>query len=597
MALEEGAFERTLLDNVGDAVVAFDTELRVSYLNMAARVLYRVGPEVIGRRDIFQYRWLKEADGEAAWAAMSLGLPWSGDAIHLRRDGSELRVALRITATHDRDGRRTGFFGTIRDVTELRASEERLRLLESVAVNASEAVIISAARLGDAELRVVYVNEAYTRMTGYPAEEIVGRNPRMMQGPDTSQDTRRRVREGLRAGQPVRETLLNYRKDGTPFWVQLSITPALDDAGGCHHWVSIQRDVTAERLKHSLECDRREVLEAATRRVPLPQVLTMMLRLLERQLPGMTASMLTLRGGRLWLSCESSLPPEFSAAIDGLLIGENVGSCGTAASSGRPVMVSDIGTDPRWADYRELAAAAGLRSCWSVPLLSQNQQVLGTFALYGPVPRAASSQETELLEDAARLASIVMERYNAQSDMQQLVRYDPLTQLPNRSHFEQRLSEVLAQAQAQAGGQRVAVGLLDLDRFKNINDTLGHSAGDELLQQVAGRLLDCLWGESVVGRLGGDEFTFIVPGVRVCEKGAQDVALVARRILGVFDEPFQVAGCEVFVQGSLGFALGADDAATPGELLSQADVAMYRAKRKNRGWALFRDLDAAPGAR
>ena len=163
----------------------------------------------------------------------------------------------------------------VQDIEERRQQVERLRLLESVAVNANDAILITAAEPIEEEEggpRILYANEAYYKMSGYTLEEILGKTPRIMQGPDTDPATRKTIRDALKKWQPVVAELLNYTKDGTPFWVELSIVPIANEKGWYTHWVSLQRDVTARKeneaalIRTKEEADRaREEAEEANR--------------------------------------------------------------------------------------------------------------------------------------------------------------------------------------------------------------------------------------------------------------------------------------------------------------------------------------------
>jgi diguanylate cyclase (GGDEF)-like protein len=150
--------------------------------------------------------------------------------------------------------------------------------------------------------------------------------------------------------------------------------------------------------------------------------------------------------------------------------------------------------------------------------------------------------------------------------------HDALTGLPNRDLFRERLEQ--AMARARRGRTKAAVLILDLDRFKHINDTFGHGAGDTLLQQVAGRLQSALREVDTVARLGGDEFAVILTDVR----SVPDVEAVTRSLLNAISAPFRVAGEALRVTASVGIAVFPDDAASPDDLTRSADAAMYQAK-------------------
>ncbi|MDX8468541.1 EAL domain-containing protein [Mesorhizobium sp. VK23B] len=170
----------------------------------------------------------------------------------------------------------------------------------------------------------------------------------------------------------------------------------------------------------------------------------------------------------------------------------------------------------------------------------------------------------------------------SQDEAQYLAFHDTLTGLPNRALFEERLRRALLRASQDMAGHemgRVALLYLDLDRFKHINDTLGHPAGDELVRQTAARLQNTVREVDTVARLGGDEFALIlvdIPDVRAAED-------VAERLLQKLQEPFRLMDDQVFVSASIGIALSADGETDADDLLRKADIALYEAKKNGRG--------------
>ena len=175
-------------------------------------------------------------------------------------------------------------------------------------------------------------------------------------------------------------------------------------------------------------------------------------------------------------------------------------------------------------------------------------------------------------------------------DEQQIWRqanYDGLTGLPNRALFLDRLSQALADAKRERHG--IALMFVDLDHFKLVNDTLGHSIGDMLLQEAAERLGACIRENDTVSRLGGDEFTIIVKGV----DAASDAVTVAEKVITSLSRPFSLEGRQASVGASIGITLFPDDASDEGSLLRNADMAMYRAKENGRNTFAFftRDID------
>ena len=168
----------------------------------------------------------------------------------LHRDGHYLWALESVSMVRDAQGAPQCLISQVQDIDARKKQEERLRLLESVAVNAQDAILITEAEPVEEEQngpRILYANKAYCEMSGYTLEEVLGKTPRIMQGPGTDPASREQIRKALKRWKPVVVELLNYRKDGTPFWVELSIVPVADETGWFTHWVSLQRDVTARK--------------------------------------------------------------------------------------------------------------------------------------------------------------------------------------------------------------------------------------------------------------------------------------------------------------------------------------------------------------
>lgn len=195
--------------------------------------------------------------------------------------------------------------------------------------------------------------------------------------------------------------------------------------------------------------------------------------------------------------------------------------------------------------------------------------------------RRYSPDEINFVQSVANVLSAAIERREAEQRLSHLAQFDPLTGLPNRNLFRDRLARAVARAQRD--DLIVALLFLDLDRFKEINDTLGHEAGDHVLKDVSARLRSCLRAGDTIARLGGDEFTVIL------EEMANPIQVrhVAEKILRVFATPVQIDRKEFFVTPSIGVALFPTDGADGEVLLKHADIAMYHAKNEGRNNAQF----------
>ncbi|MBX3263152.1 MAG: response regulator [Labilithrix sp.] len=170
----------------------------------------------------------------------------------------------------------------------------------------------------------------------------------------------------------------------------------------------------------SFDAARLEVLEAIARGQPLSVVLEQIVRSIEAQSTSMACSILLVSGGRLRHGAAPSLPRGYVEAIDGVEIGPDVGSCGTAAWGGEAVIVEDIATDPRWARYGRVALAHGLCACWSTPIFSPDREVLATFAMYFHAPRRPTAEELAWVDAATHLAAIALGRSRVEAERARL---------------------------------------------------------------------------------------------------------------------------------------------------------------------------------
>ena len=202
--------------------------------------------------------------------------------------------------------------------------------------------------------------------------------------------------------------------DGQYRWFLTKGVPLRDDSGRIVRWYGTNVDIDERKRAESLLGGEKRLLEMIAKGESLPAILNSLCQLVEEQLPDVICSVLLLNGDRLRHGGAPSLPNSYNDAIDGLVIGSSVGSCGTAAYRGEPVIVSDIATDPLWAKYRDLALSHSLRACWSTPILSSENKVLGTFAMYYREPRSPTSQDFGLIELATHLVRIAVERDRAE---------------------------------------------------------------------------------------------------------------------------------------------------------------------------------------
>ena len=240
-ALRESEERYRCLVELSPETIAVHSEGKIDYINPAGAKLFGAASpaELIGKP------LLALVDPDQKTRAVKGGQS-SGEEKFVRLDGQTIDT--EIAAMPIAYLGKPAIQVAIRDVTQRKRTEERLRLLESVVVNANDAVLIAEAQpLEEPGPRVIYANDAFTRMTGYSFDQVKGKTPRILQGPKTDCVTLNRIRTALKAWQPIRAELINYRQDGSEFWVELNIAPVADETGWYTHWISIQRNITERK--------------------------------------------------------------------------------------------------------------------------------------------------------------------------------------------------------------------------------------------------------------------------------------------------------------------------------------------------------------
>lgn len=354
------------------------------------------------------------------------------------------------------------------------------------------------------------------------------------------------------------------------------------------------------RLGRDLLTLRNRILEMIAKGAKLKATLDRLCLEIEALAPGAVCSILTVdHEGVLHPLSAPSLPESYSVALDGLMIGPDIGSCGSAAFLREPVIVADIANDPRWTEFKDAALALGLFSCWSSPIFDEAGRVVGTFALYRTEARAPTGEEQAIVDACTYLCSIALERHGRVLERERRASVDALTGLANRASFMRALSHFSC---TEPGSW--ALLNLDLDNLKVINDSFGHHAGDLLIQAVASRA-EAAAKPNRVFRIGGDEFAVLVQS----SNALLDLAGFAKRIQDSLVEPVLCNGHTITPRATVGGAVLAPGDRNADIVRQNADFALYHAKETNRGgfvryWpgidtrminriAAIRDVDAA----
>jgi diguanylate cyclase (GGDEF)-like protein/PAS domain S-box-containing protein len=519
--------------------------------------------------------------GQAGWLRRcAAGETVSGLAEYRRRDASSCWVQASYTPLGESgDGAAAAVLVIASDISERvlaeRSRQQHLQRL-SLVTDATDAAVVIA----DGNWTIIYVNAGFSRMFGWDSTDVVGRAPIALLMPHASPQFTAAYRAELEAGKPVYREEILIGKDGERYWVSAQANPVMGPDGRLDTTVTVLTDITKAKMHEVLQ---RRALEAMARDQPLAEVLDLVCREVERIAPDIAVSVLEVDDqGRLHPLAAPSLPASYSNALEGVPIGPQIGSCGTAAFHNRPVLVRDIATDPLWADFRHLILPLGYTACWSTPICAQQGRVAGTFAFYyrqfdrpGPDPF-----HQQLVEACTSLCALALEREQSRRRIRQLAFYDGLTTLPNRSLLLAQAEQALAVAAHESS--ELAVVFIDLDRFKQVNDSLGHPAGDQLLCTIAQRIQSELRAGDIAGRLSGDEFVIVLPRC-----GGPQAAEVIERLQASLGLPCMIDDMALACTASCGIALFPSDGRDMETLLHRADMAMYQAKSVGRGHCSF----------
>lgn len=424
--------------------------------------------------------------------------------------------------------------------------EAILRLHHQALASISQGVIIT-----DAERRITYANAAFQQITGYSEAEILGRTPAFLHNRREDPRVLAELRAALAAGRHFSGHLMNFRKDGTPFWSDLSVAPVVNGEGRTSHFVGVTRDIT----------ESREIQQE--------------LRIAAKAFESLHGIMVTDANGIIL-----RVNHAFSE-ITGFSAEDVVGQNPSILKSGRH--------DKEFYDgmWRQLATmGAWYGEIWD---RRKNGEVFPKWQTISAV-RGLDGQITHYVA----AFSDISESKAAEDEIRNLAFFDPLTHLPNRRLLVDRLQHALAASARNR--HHGALLFIDLDNFKNLNDSLGHDKGDLLLQQVAARLSECVREGDTVARLGGDEFVLMLQDLSENSLEAVTQAeVVGEKIVAALNQTYQLGTQEYNCTPSIGVTLYCGHAASSDELLQQADLAMYQAKAAGRNALRFfrPDMQAA----
>jgi len=451
---------------------------------------------------------------------------------YVRKDGSLVPLRLNGTLVSDKYGV-DHIWSVVEDITETKRIECELRLSAMVYRAISEAIMVT-----DADGIIVAVNPAFTELTGYSEAEAAGRRTSLLKSGRQDRDFYREMWASIDETGHWQGEIWNRRKDGGEFLERLTIDTIYGEDGEVQQRVAMFFDVTEHRqIEDTLRISEgryRGLIESQSDfviRLDMDGRFVFVNQAFARALGHLPEALI----GQPWQSvihpddvpitgqaiAKTLSPPEYRATVESRIVQAGA---------------------PRWVAWEGSRVSSGEGGRAEVQAVGRD----------------------------------ITQRKHSEEMIWKQANFDALTGLPNRRMFHDRLEQEIKKA--HRAGQQLAVMFLDLDRFKEVNDTLGHDMGDVLLREAARRLGGCVRETDTLARLGGDEFTVVVGDL----DNPGDIERVAQSILRCLSEPFQLGAETVYVSVSIGISLYPSDAGDIESLLKNADQAMYASKQQGR---------------
>lgn len=533
---------RAAFEHCNDALFLTGLDGRILSANVAACQLFGYTQDELLARNIGDLLDNKDPDLVAALAQRAAAGKGTSELAFARRSGErfEARVAARVFT--DGDGRPVTSMN-VHDVSDsknaealLRESEQRFRMLYDHAP-------IGIGHI-DLDGKWIYVNRAFAAIAGYTQEELVGRDNLELAPPEERERSRQFTEQLLSGAIEIQRDRRLLRKDGSTRWIRLTAKMFRDDAGQPLYGIVLFFDITD--AMHAEEALRRSEERFRT----------------------------TFEHAPLGIA-ECAPDGRFVAANTTMLamLGYTMDELETLSNQD---ITHPADQETSIHNFHKLLTGQQAVTVAEQRYLRKDRSqfwvnVTCSLRSSGDGPRVL-----EIVEDVTGRKKAEEALRGAVEYSYHLASHDTLTGLANRASFNERLKDALKYAQRD--GHLVAVHMLDLDRFKSINDTLGHHAGDLLLKEVARRLRTHIRETDLAARLGGDEF--VIVQTHLAEAGAAEV--LADKIVVELSLPYLLDGQEVYSGTSIGIAVYPNDAHEPGQLVKLADLALYEAKNQGR---------------
>jgi len=572
---------RTLAENTYNMIIRYDCECRRTYINPAfLRETHIQDAEAVLNSPIDK-RWVPvnitaQAYRQVLRRVMETGrredslLEWPGP------DGSMRSFVFTLTPEIDDLGLSTGVLAVGHNITEFKRSESQLQQREREFRTLVENLPTYVVRL-DRDLRHVYANPAYVSAIGLPEAAIIGAHVNAFwRAKNITVDDYVALLTRVLGSGMQEEITLEWTSDRGRFYSHLvRVAPEYDADAKISGLLVLGFDITAQRREQLLEVERQRVFETMAQGGDLIQILNQVAGYIDAAGRGMRSSIKLLdETGRILRAVAAPSFPELNAE-SGFELEMHSHCCAAEAISDRKSLHQLCMYTPQGI-CESFAQRYGLNACWSEAIVASSGKVLGAITVYLPQAGSPSSSDLKLLQQATNLCAIAIERRYIEEQMHHHASYDALTGLPNRRLFSQRLHEEIKKAERH--GRGLATMFIDLDHFKEVNDSLGHEVGDQLLVEAAQRIKSCVRETDNVARLGGDEFVVILTQV----DDLSFLGHLAQNIVEAMAHPFHFGKHTAYVTASIGIAGYPMDADNADSLIGCADQAMYAAKEHGR---------------
>jgi diguanylate cyclase (GGDEF)-like protein/PAS domain S-box-containing protein len=428
-------------------------------------------------------------------------------------------------------------------------------------------LLLDAVIMVDVHGHVVYVSAASERIFGYTPDEMIGKTMIDLVVPEDRARTLEEAKQVM-SGRPRIGFENRYiRKDGRVVHIMWSARWSEAD----QLRIGVARDVTERKRAEDVQAATYAISEAAHHATDLAGLFGEIHRIV-----GTLVSVASFTAG-IYDAESGTLDCPYRGNHAGTIPGaqEELASrlCMEVIRSAKPVLLPGEAHTLSSLGNAAPVNRESIGESWLAIPLFYRTRVLGAFVLKSHEGMAYSEKDRDLLQFVSTQVATAIERMRLHTELVHAARHDELTGVPNRRLFHDRLKSALARARRNQG--RIAVLYVDIDDFKQVNDSLGHTAGDLLLQAVAHRLQSSVREADTVARLGGDEFALLLEDVHVPEAAS----IVAEKIRGAISRPIDIEGRMLSVFPSIGIALFPDHGAGTEALMKHADKAMYQAKR------------------